>query len=267
MYIFFALATPALAEDPEFVGTEDPAEEPVEEAETNLSAELGGVATSGNAMFYAINGSVTASHKWERNKLAGLAGINVGSAVPDTNADGLIDEAEREQGYLANARRLFAEARYDRFLSDKDSLYLLSGAFHDVFAGYDLRSHEQLGYSRLLVDTDDTEARAELGFDYAQEFYVEGVDPRYQNIFAARLLLGFSHAFNESVGFSDTFEIYENVLDLQDVRILNTATFSSALSSALSLKLSHALIFDNVPVEGFGPLDQTTTVTVVATIL
>ncbi|HHO53051.1 MAG TPA: DUF481 domain-containing protein [Deltaproteobacteria bacterium] len=267
MHIIFALATTALAEDPEFVGAEAPPEEVPEEAETHLSAELGGVATSGNAMFYAINGGTSVSRKWDRNKLAGVAGINIGSAVPDTNADGLIDEAERDLGYLANARRLFAEARYDRFLSDRDSLYVLGGAFHDIFAGYDLRSHEQLGYSRLLVDTEDTEVRTELGFDYAQEFYVAGVDPRYHNVFAGRLLLGLNHAFNESVGLSDTFEVYENVLQPQDVRILNTASFSSALGSSLSLKLSHALIFDNVPVEGFGPLDQTTTVTVVATIL
>jgi hypothetical protein len=74
-----------------------------------------------------------------------------------------------------------------------------------------------------------------------------------QTIFAGRVLVAVSHAFDHSVGISDTFELYENVITPEDVRI--------------PLKLSHARIFDDVPVEGFQKLDLTTLVTFVATIL
>ena len=49
--------------------------------------------------------------------------------------------------------------------------------------------------------------------------------------------------------------------------MLNAAAFSAKLSDKFSIKLSHQLTFDNVPVEGFRTLDQTTLVTLVATVL
>ncbi len=263
-----ALLSPqAAAVDTEFAGTEAPPEEVVEAPESTVIAELGGTFASGNAVYYAVNGGVTASHKWDKNKLSAAAGINIGAAVADTDADGLLNDAERAEGFSQNVERYFGEGRYDRFLSDKDSLYLLAGAFKDPFAGYDLRAHEQIGYSRTLVANDSTNLVTELGFDVAQENYVEGVDPNTQVIYAARLLLGLTHKFNDNVAFTDTFEVYENVIDLEDLRILNTASLSSTIATNLSLKLSHSLIFDNVPVEGFENLDQTTMVTLVATLL
>ncbi|MEZ4235580.1 MAG: DUF481 domain-containing protein [Myxococcota bacterium] len=253
----------AYAEDSEFAGTVAPPEE----QKTELTAELGGTLATGNSNYYAVNGGMALKHTAGKNQLTVGAGLNLGAAraVIDTDGDG-VPEGIADQ-YTENARRLFADARYDRFLSDKDSLYALAGAFHDRFAGFDLRAHEQLGYSRRLVKDDDTELRVEIGADWAQEDYVTDVDPNYANVIAARLLVGVSHKFSEQVAFSDTAEIYENVINVDDVRILNNATLTSALSGKLSLKLTHALIFDNVPVEGFRPLDQTTMVTLVATLL
>ncbi len=69
------------------------------------------------------------------------------------------------------------------------------------------------------------------------------------------------------MGFSETFEVYENFLDVEDVRILNNVSFTSNINSVLSLKLSNILIFDNVPIEGFAKLDTTSMITFVATIL
>lgn len=263
--IALVAASTAYAEDSAFVGAAEPVA--AEKPETKLSAELGATYATGNAAFYTVNGGGAVSHEWDKNKFAAIAGVNIGGAVTDADGDGLLQQAERDVGLQENVRRLFTEARYDRFLTDKDSLYVLAGAFTDRFAGYDLRTHEQLGYSRLLVDTEDTEVRAELGFDWAQEDYVDGVDPNYQNIFAGRLLLALTHKFNDSVAFSDTFELYENVVDPNDLRILNTAALTSNVSTKLSLKVSHALIFDNVPVDGYLPLDQTTMLTFVATLL
>ena len=80
-------------------------------------------------------------------------------------------------------------------------------------------------------------------------------------------MIAFKHKFNDSVGIEDTFEVYENVTDPADLRILNAASFTAALNSKLSLKLSHSLFYDHQPVPGFRPLDQTMQVTLVASIL
>jgi len=265
------LASSAFAVDTEFAGTEEPPIEEADEPETKVSAELGTAFATGNAIFYTVNGTLNASRYWKRNKVGLVGGVNLGAAKADADGDGLLSQAERNADYAQNVKRYYGDARYDRFLTERDSLYALAGAFHDPFAGYDLRSHEQLGYSRRLVKTDTSELVGELGFDWAQENYtaeaVAGGSEEYQDVFAIRVLLGVSHEFNDSVSFTDTFELYENVVDTQDLRILNTAALTAGLSDKFSLKFSHTLIFDNVPVEGFVKLDQTTLATLVANIL
>lgn len=263
----------ARAEDSTFVGAQAPPEEEANKAETHITGELGGSIASGNSNFYTLNGLLNGSHKVGKNQLSLVAGLNLGGAKPlpvtTTTTGGATETTEPADPdkYVENVRRLYADARYDRFLSDKDSLYVLAGAFHDKYAGYDIRAHEQIGYSRLLVKNESTELKGEIGADWAQEDYIAGTDPNYQNVIAARILLGASYKFNDKVSLAETFEAYENVIDFEDVRILNTAAVTSTLSGKLSLKVSHNLIFDNVPVEGLKPLDQTTMVTLVASLL
>jgi len=259
------IATIAQAEDSVFAGSVP--DDPAEKKETHVSAEAGGTYVTGNTAFYAFNALAKADHLWSRNKMSGQLGGTVGGSKDDTDGDGFLSEVERDGPLEESARRVFGEARYDRFLSDLDSVYALAGAFHDPWLGYDIRSHEQVGYSHLWVNTEQTQFRTEFGVDIAQEDYIESVDPPYNDVLAGRILLGLTHAFNKNVGFSETFEIYENVLDFDDVRMLNTASFTSNINAKLSLKLSNILIFDNVPIEGFAKLDTTSMVTFVATIL
>jgi len=239
----------------------------VDKPVTKLSAELGFTYVSGNAVLVSLNGGLQLSHRWKRNRFQLPATINVGQSIPDTDGSGTLEDEERVGGLVENARRVIVEPRYDRFFSERDSLFLVVGVLHDPFIGYDLRPHQAIGYSRLLVDDENTEVRVEAGFDYAQEFYVEGIDPRFQSVFAARVQGVFAQQFNDNVSFSDTIEIFENLLDPSDLRLINTANFTSSLSSKLSIKLSHQLLFDNVPVDGFRKTDQTTMVTLVASLI
>ena len=257
----------AHAEDSEFESTRKEQPHAASERATTVIAELGGSHATGKVVFYTVNGGVVASHRWKMNKLSGAMGIQVGKAVADANGDGHLDAAERRIGLVENSRRYEAESRYDRFVGKRDSLYVLVGGFVDPFAGYDLRTHEQVGYSRQLVKNDETSWVVEFGVDYAQENYVDGVVPNSAHIVAARLMTAFTHQFSEGVAIGDTLEIYENVVTPEDLRLLNTGFVSSKISDKLSLKISHTLTFDNVPVEGFQPLDQVSMLTLVATLL
>lgn len=226
---------------------------------------------------------MTVSHRAAKNEISLLAGLNVGGAkpvalvTPTTGGGTVITPVEEPDRYVGNVRRFAGEVRYDRFVTDTDSIYVLAGAFHDRYAGYDVRAHEQLGWSRILVKDQTTELKSELGADWAQEDYILGTEPNHQNVVAARIGVGIVNkfgvpgtepdSFEERVVLSDTVEVYESVIDFEDVRLLNTAALTSTLSGKLSLKLSHGLIFDNVPVEGFERLDQTTMVTLVASLL
>ena len=264
--IALLLATLAFGADPEFDET-DKTGAP-EEAEAHLGAELGGQHTSGNVEFYVLSAGINSSYKWDRSKVGAVGLINVGSSRKDADGDGFLSETERAVKMSSNTKKLALDARYDFYLGDKDSIYFLAGALHDPFSGFALRTHEQLGYSRTLVSTDATKLLAEAGMDWAQEKYVdETLDPNPRQIIAARAMVGLTHAFNDNVGLEESLEVYENVLDTVDLRLLNNAAIVTKLSDMFSLRFSNAITFDNQPVDGFRKLDQTTTVTLVASIL
>jgi putative salt-induced outer membrane protein YdiY len=264
MLLLFPLLV-ARAEDPTFAGAAAP---PAPDAPvTAVSADLGATWSSGNTETYAVNGAGHANHTWSKNRVDFQAIVNVGAAIADTNADGVLDDTERAVGYVENARRYALEARYDRFLDDKNSLYALVGGLIDRFAGYDSRVHGQLGFSHRFIKDDDTELVAEVGADVANEDYVAGVDPDSAIIFAAREMVGIAQKFNENVTLEEKLEAYENLEDPTDTRIINALALTSKLSGRFSIKLTHALAFDNVPVEGFQKLDQTAMATVVVTLL
>ena len=111
---------------------------------------------------------------------------------------------------------------------------------------------------------------AELGFDWAQENYVvtdPPQDPTYKDVFAARVMLGFKHVFNEAVSFEDTLEVYPNVVVIEDVRVINSASLAAKLSDKLGFKTSYNLRFDNQPVVGFRKADHALTASLVISIL
>jgi putative salt-induced outer membrane protein YdiY len=260
------LAATALAEDPVFTGTQKTMEG-AEKPEAHLGAELGGSASSGNTSFYTVSTAANGSYKWTQNKVGfTLAGV-YGRGRVDADASGSLSPAERAADPVAIAGRAALDVRYDRFFAEVNSVYALAGGLIDPYAGYDLRTHEQLGYSRTFVKTEDVDFVGELGFDYAQENYVDGVSPNYADIYAAREMLAVTAQLNENLGVSEQVEVYENLLDLNDIRLLNTAAILVKATKVLNLKLGHTLIYDNVPVEGFGPLDSTITATLVASIL
>ncbi len=271
-----ALAGSAQAAEPEFAGTDDPTQE-FDEPETDLSAEAGYAMASGNVEYWLLSSAVNGGHRWQKNKLGLVLGANVGRSRVDQAGDGFLGPDDRAIDMAETTRRYAGDLRYDRFIGEKSSLYALVGAFVDPFAGYDLRSHEQVGYSRILADSDSVHLVAEVGVDYAQENYMDDLGEDNQQIIAARVMVGAAWTVNENAKLEETIEVYENVLDASDVRVLNTIGLSAKLSDVFSLKLSHSLSFDNVP-PGFDPdietysdlelrrLDQITTATLVASV-
>lgn len=269
MFLLTLLSGLAFADEPKFENTQKEVKK-LEKPEAHLTAEFGGALTTGNSEFYMLTAGLNASYKWQRSKIGLIGGAVVGSSRVDSDGNSTLSDEERAAPMVPSAKRFFGDLRYDFFLSDRDSVYILLGAFHDPFAGYDLRTHEQIGYSRVLIKSDSTSLVGEIGIDFAQENYKvgdDGVDPETKNIIAGRVMVGITHKFSEGVGFEDTFELYEAVPEFADLRMLNTASIVAALGSKLSLKLSHSFIFDNVPVEGFQKFDQTMNITLVASIL
>jgi len=259
------LAALALAEDSTFEGARATPSRAGREA--HASAEMGAMLAFGNTESMTLTGQGTLSYRWGQDQLSGSFGVNWGQSRQDADADGKLSDAERAAPYVQTAEREQATVRYDRFLGKKDSIYALAGGFSDTFAGYDWRVNGQVGESHLFVSTQATTLRAELGLDVARENFVEGVDPGAQTVLSGRALVGVRHQFNGHVVLENNLELYESLLAVSDVRVNNIAAVTASLDKRVALKLSHQLAFDNVPVEGYQPLDHTTLATVVFTVL
>jgi len=264
--IALLLASLTLAADSELKTTVKDEKE-AEKPEGKLGAEVGGALARGNTAAYNANFGLTGMYKWKNNKFSGFGAALYARSIIDTDGNGILSEPERDTGYITNQRQLNTEVRFDRFVSKKNSFYLLAGVLVDPFAGFTSRSHEQLGYSRTLLDNEKTNLVAEVGFDWAQEVYVAGVEPSYQDVVAARLMVGFKHTFNEAVRFEDRLEMFPNLAVIRDVRIANAASLTAKLSDKLGFKTGYSFRFDNEPVEGFRKSDHTVTASLVITFL
>src|SRR4029079_968557 len=112
---------------------------------TKVAADLGATWASGNTENLAVNAGGHASHTWDKNKLGLEVLVNYGRSIVDANADTFLDQAERDAGWVDTAAHCSADLRYDRCLSDTNSIYALAGALSDRFAGYRSRIHGQAG--------------------------------------------------------------------------------------------------------------------------
>lgn len=270
--LLLILAAAASAEDDVFVEPPDPLAEPVDDPEKDLEAELGGAWSAGNTDSRKLSASYAAAYRWRGNQISSTADLTLGSALIDADGDGLLSKEERDEARVRTAQHAEADLRYDRFLSDRNSLYVLGGAFTDPHAGYDNRFNGQMGYSHLLlyeVDQEDpvTSLSAELGVDAAREDYTDGVEPEHGMKYNARGGLGFVRVLSKTLAFGQDLELFVNVQDPKDTRLISDTALTNELTETMSVKLSYTMTYDTDPVDGYVPADHQGLVSLVATVL
>lgn len=283
--LLFLLAAPAFAEDVAIAGTAEPGKK-FEKPETHLSAEFGGAWTTGNTAAWALNGSLNGTHRVHRSEVGLKLGANIGQSIVDADGNAFLDNSERAGGYVPSAQRYNGTLRYDYYVGDNDSLYAQVDTLIDPFAGFANRTQFELGYRRILADTDKLHVVGELGAGLAREQYVADEDPTTPEsavFLGVNAKLGLAYKFNDNVSFQDDVDFYDPFYNFTanegaaaDFRLGNTAAIVAKLSDKFSLKVSHQLRYDNVPntvgladgtTASFQKFDQTTMATFVASLL
>ena len=243
----------------EEAAAEEPAAEEAPKAEVSLTAEAGVVFLYGNTKSVSANGAVNFGVKHLKNQFGLVVGAAYGrGVVADTDT------------WETTATKVFGTARYDRFLSDINSLYVLGGALHDPFANLTLQARGDVGYSHVLVNTDVHHLIGEAGFNYTHDRYVLN-DPMVQHFFGARLFAGYKLTPSDTFGFSQSVEALVGGTDNTDARFDGRMTAITAVTAnatkILAVKFGFTLNWDFVPPEGTEPLDTTTMLTLVATLM
>lgn len=230
-----------------------------------LKGTIGGSVVSGSTALGSLEAGVDTGWrgKWIGVRLVSSGRFSRGAV--DADGSGHLDLQERRTPWVETARRLEGDLRVDHRFGDRNMVYGVVGALTDPFGGYALRTHEQVGVGRRLVEAGATDLVVETGVDVAQERYVDTVESDDAEVIAARAWVGLAHRF-ERVGWRQTFEVFENLRDREDLRLLHGAAFVAPLGEHIALEPTHLLAWDNRPIEGYAAVDQTTLLRLVATL-
>ncbi|MGE5187233.1 MAG: DUF481 domain-containing protein, partial [Acidobacteriota bacterium] len=231
--------------------------------EWHATAEAGAVFTTGNSETTTATGGIRASRKEGDNKLSleGTAAYAKSSVfvLQDLNGNGTIDDAsEIKTAELITAETLYGKLRYDRFLTDANSLYVAALGSRDVPAGKLAVYGGQLGYSRQLYKSDQSLTLAEIGYDFSHEHLAAGSPV---SIHSARAFLGHHAVMTEGTVLDASGEVLTNLNHLtlpthqdgsalEDTRVNIRVAISAKIGRNLAVQTSFEAHYDHRP----GPL-------------
>lgn len=268
-----AVASPAAAQKFEYGKYDDVKD--VKEVEWNATAEAGLVFTTGNSESMTATGGLKASRKTGKNKLTveGSAAYAKSGlwVLFDRNGNGMIDdESELMSAETLTAETLAGKLRYDRFLTELNSVFIAALASRDIPAGKELVFGGQIGYSRSLYKSEKALTVGEFGYDYSREDLVAPGDPL--SIHSLRAFIGHKAAMTEGADLDASIELLTNMntLDLptgkdggplQDTRVNTKVAISAKIGKNLAFQTSLEAKYDHRPsplgvknlAEGFAP--------------
>ena len=163
--------------------------------EWKAQSKGGFLLTSGNSQATNAIFGLNASRKQGNNKLSLEGGLAYGKSnnlVAQKGPDPADPAGFVVTGYdrqtVVSANNWAAKGRYDRFLTENNSLYVSGQAAGDKVAGKKFFGGGQAGYSRQLLKDSMNLVVAELGYDFSYLVF-ETSDPSV-SVHSARVFLG-----------------------------------------------------------------------------
>ena len=251
-------SAPAFADDPAYTYGKKEDVKDVKAVTWAGSVQAGLVSTTGNSQTVTATAGATATRKDADNKLDGTVNFTYARAttriVNDANGNMLIDPGEVTSQTATSANNINGKLRYDRYLTDLNSLYVAALALIDHPAGKAFQGGGQIGYSRSLYKTETAEATAEVGYDLS---YLKVLNDGSTTIHSARAFVGYKgKAAHDSV-IETSLEALFNLNSIAisgrtasafgDTRLNGLVSLTTNLTKKISFQASFALRFDNFP--------------------
>jgi hypothetical protein len=262
-----AQSTPYVAPPPEakpLVEKYKVAEVPKIESKTDgttVTLSSGGQGSTGNSRMLAVTANGAFDTRFDNNGIGASVLANYGRSAPP--GQGVQTTAENVQGRL----------RYDRYIIDQASFFLISTGRHDRFQGIDFRFNLDPGFKYLFVAEQANAIWAEAGYDFQYDIRRDDalVDPMAMRPpldktavdHSSRLFLGGRHAFNEEVTLSGGVEYLQSFIETTRNRINFDALFAAKVGGGLAIGLGFGLRYDHAPLPGKEQLDTATNVTLI----
>ena len=258
---------------------------PIDGTTATLSA--GGQLATGNSRLLAgtINGAVDSRHGANGYGASILGNYGQGAAPGASE----VETAENLQGKI----------RYDRYVLDQASVFLIVTGRHDKFQGLDFRLNLDPGFKYLFLKEASNALWAEAGYDFQfddrnqgalGEVAADGTTPVFtdptcvpaamgsnapcvqaqlpktQVDHSTRVFAGYRHAFNKEVTLGAGVEYLQSIVAVQgiyDSRLNFDALFAAKVGGGLSVGLGFSARYDRFPLPGKQDLDTASTLTLI----
>jgi hypothetical protein len=256
-----AAGSPAQAQT--FAHPDDKAKEELLKADPNAvewkaAAQAGLIITAGNSRLTALSAGLNASRKQGANKLQLEGSLAYARSsiflADDADGDMLISEDEITRPTTTSNRGWATKGRYDRFLSERDSLYAAVLAAADEPAGKEFVGGGQVGYSRTVFHDSMHTILTEAGYDFSYENPVIGAgDP----IHSLRLFVGYAGKLDADTALDASVETllngnsYSNATGeieaLDDTRFTGKVSLTTKVFEDVSFRFSAEEKYDHSP--------------------
>ena len=230
----------------------------------NASLSAGGLSSSGNSRLVAFTGS--GAFDWRRGSNgigASLVG-NYGRSAPPGGE--MATTTENAQGRV----------RYDRYVLEDASVFLLATGRHDRFQGLAFRLNLDPGFKYLFVNRPATALWAEAGYDFQYDTRtresrdvkddmgaVIGRLDKHESDHSARIFLGFRHDFNDKTALSNGIEYLQSFVHGKQYRFNYDVLFTAKVWGDLAVGAGFNARYDNQPLPTKEKLDTTSTLSLV----
>lgn len=251
--------------------------EKVDKVEWKAAALAGLLMTTGNSRVTTFSAGGNASRKEKGNKFALEGGAAYARSsiflALDGNGNGVIDPNEVSRPSQTTTRAYYGKGRYDRFLTDNNSLYAVAGIAADRPAGKDAVGNGQVGYSRQVFQNEVHLLVAEVGYDFTYENLVAGES---NTIHSLRTFAGYAGKLSGDTGVDGSVEALFNVNEydtpagqidrFQDNRVTSRMSITTKMFGDLAFRFAFEARYDNAPsprppfaipyAAGFAPLAE-----------
>ena len=228
---------------------------------TSITLSSGGQGSSGNSRLIAVTANGAFDTRFENTGIGLSALANYGrSAAP-------------RQSIQTTTQNVQGRARYDRYVIDQASFFLITTGRHDRFQGIDFRLNLDPGFKYLFVVKQTNALWAEAGYDFQYDLRRDdalldpmGAQPPLDKTavdHSSRAFLGMRHAFNEQVTLSGGAEYLQSLVDIVRNRLNFDAIFAAKVWEGLAVGLGFGLRYDHAPLPGKEQLDATTNVSLI----
>ncbi|HVJ17872.1 MAG TPA: DUF481 domain-containing protein, partial [Polyangiaceae bacterium] len=238
---------------------------------TTVSLAAGGMMTTGNSRQLAATANGAVETRFGAN--------GIGFSLLGNYARGAAEGEPTE----TTAENIQGRLRYDRYLIDRLSLFLINTGRRDRFQGLDFRYNLDPGVKYVFVQEPSTSLWGELGYDFQYDIRRDDArvvldadgnpvigpsgEPELVDKTAtdhsARAFLGLTHAFNAEVTFAAGVEYLQSFVDSERARLNFDALLAAQLGGGLAFGLGFGARYDNAPLPGKEELDTTTTVSLI----